>query len=521
MSLRDTHGSTTDRLPLTMARRNRLALLSVCLAALMFSLEISSVPVILPTLESLLHSDFKDIQWIMNAYTIACVSVLMATGSLADRFGRKRVFLISTVLFAVASLLCGMAWNTPLLIASRAFQGASGGAMLICLVSVLSHQFPQGAERSRAFSIWGIILGIGLGFGPLIGGLIVALADWRWVFWVHVFLAAFTLIPAAMAVQESHDPDAGTLDIAGIVTLSLAVFGLAFFVTQGAYTGFASVPALAAITVGLLSFAAFVWVELHAPHPMFDFSVFRVRHFSGALMGSMGMNFSFWAFIIYLPIYFQSALGQDVAAASVSLLAYTLPTLVFPVVGERIAMRYGPHIAIPLGLFVIGLGFVLMLIGSQLVHLHWLYVLPGCLMAGAGLGLTNTPVTNTTTGSVAHNRAGMASGIDMSARMITLSINISLMGFLLVHGVQQHLQAALPGAVDAESLRKMANGVASGNLHALQASADAGTSMPSLTGIAREALAHGFSGLMLYAAIAVWLLALGSAVIFFGGRPRR
>jgi len=103
-----------------MARRNRLALLSVCLAALMFSLEISSVPVILPTLESLLHSDFKDIQWIMNAYTIACVSVLMATGSLADRFGRKRVFLISTVLFAVASLLCGMAWNTPLLIASRA-----------------------------------------------------------------------------------------------------------------------------------------------------------------------------------------------------------------------------------------------------------------------------------------------------------------------------------------------------------------------------------------------------------------
>ncbi|MBO9676726.1 MAG: MFS transporter [Acidovorax sp.] len=503
------------------ARSNRIALLSVCLAALMFSLEISSVPVILPTLESVLHSDFKGIQWIMNAYTIACVSVLMATGTLADRFGRKRVFMISTALFALASLLCGLAWNTPLLIASRVFQGASGGAMLICLVSVLSHQFPQGAERSRAFSTWGIMLGIGLGFGPLIGGMIVALADWRWVFWVHVFIAALTFFLAAIAVQESCDPEAGTLDLAGIVTLSLAVFGLAFFVTQGSDTGFGSMPALAAIMVGLLSFAAFLWVELRAQHPMFDFSVFRVRNFSGALLGSMGMNFSFWAFIIYLPIYFQSALGQDVAAAGVSLLAYTLPTLVFPVVGERIAMRYGPRIAIPLGLFAIGLGFVLMLAGSQLAHIHWLYVLPGCLMAGAGLGITNTPVTNTTTGAVSSTRAGMASGIDMSARMITLSINIAMMGFLLVRGVQQHLQTALSGPVDAALLREMANGVASGNLQALQAGAGTATSAQALTGIARDALVHSFGGVMLYAAIAVWLLALGSFMIFSGGRTAR
>lgn len=521
MPSNDIDRSIASRLNLTIAHRNHLALLSVCLAALMFSLEISSVPVILPTLESVLHSGFKGIQWIMNAYTIACVSVLMATGTLADRFGRKRVFLISTALFALASLLCGLAWSTSLLIASRVFQGASGGAMLICLVSVLSHQFPQGAARSRAFSTWGIMLGIGLGFGPLIGGMIVALADWRWVFWVHVLIAALTFFLAAIAVQESRDPDAGTLDLAGIVTLSLAVFGLAFFVTQGSDSGFGSMPALAAIAVGLMSFAAFLWVELRVQHPMFDFSVFRVRNFSGALLGSMGMNFSFWAFIIYLPIYFQSALGQDVAAAGVSLLAYTLPTLVFPVVGERIAMRHGPRIAIPLGLFAIGLGFVLMLAGTQLAHIHWLYVLPGCLIAGAGLGITNTPVTNTTTGSVSSTRAGMASGIDMSARMITLSINIAMMGFLLVHGVQQHLQAVLSGPVDAASLREMANAVASGNLQALQAGAGAATSAQALADIAREALTHSFCGVMLYAAIAVWLLALGSFAIFSSDRSTR
>ena len=165
-----------------------------------------------------------------------------------------------------------------------------------------------------------------------------------------------------------------------------------------------------------------------------------------------------------------------------------------------------------------------MLAGSQLAHSHWLYVLPGCLIAGAGLGITNTPVTNTTTAAVSSARAGMASGIDMSARMITLSINIALMGFLLVRGVQQHLQTALHEPVDAAALREMANGIVSGNLqalHTLQADAGAITSPQALTDIAREALVHSFGGVMLYAAIAVWLLALGSFVIFSGRRPAR
>lgn len=505
-----------DRAP---SRRNSLALLAICLGALMFGLEISSVPVILPTLETVLHSDFKDIQWIMNAYTIACASVLMATGTLADRFGRKRVFLTTIALFGAASLLCGLAWNTPVLIAARFLQGASGGAMLICLVAVLSHQFQHGRERSRAFAMWGIISGVGLGFGPLVGGFIVALVDWRWVFWVHVFIAALTFYLVVISVQESRDPQARKLDVAGIITLSLAVFGLAFFVTQGSEGGFTSAPALTAIVVSAVSLITFIVVELRQSHPMFDFSVLRLRNFSGALLGSAGMNFSFWAFIIYLPIYFQSALGQSVATAGVSLLAYTLPTLVFPPIGERIALRFGPRVAIPLGMFTIGLGFLLMYVAMHFAHAHWLAVLPGCVIAGAGLGLTHTPVTNTTTGSVSSERAGMASGIDMSARMITLAINIALMGYLLVRGVQQHLQSALPESMDAAALRAMANSIASGNLQALQTGLAAGTASPDmLAQLARDALLNSFGGVMLYAAFSVWVLAAVSYLIFSGGQ---
>ncbi len=507
---------STSPIPLR-TQRNTLALIAVCLAAMMFALEISSVPVILPTLEVVLHGNFGQIQWIMNAYTIACTTVLMATGTLADRFGRKRIFIGAIALFGIASLLCGLAWNSAVLIASRVLQGASGGAMLICLVAVLSHQFPQGAQRARAFSAWGIVLGIGLGFGPIVGGAIVALANWKWVFWIHVGLAVATLALAVAGVQESRDPQARRLDVWGMATLSAAIFGFVWFITQGADGGFTSASGLAILGASAASLAVFYAVETRIAHPMFDFSVFRVRNFSGALLGSVGMNFSFWAFIIYLPIYFQRALGEGPVAAGLSLLAYTLPTLVFPPIGERLALRYQPAFVIPAGLLTIGLGFFLMWAGSRSGHAGALPVLPGCLLAGAGLGLTNTPVTNTTTGSVCAARAGMASGIDMSARMITLAINIALMGFLLVEAVSMRLQAAL-GAHSADvSWNALASRVAAGDLvppAAAPFTNAAAMGAAHFEAISRDALIHGFGVLMLYGATAVSVLAVLSFCIF-------
>jgi MFS family permease len=149
-------------------------------------------------------------------------------------------------------------------------------------------------------------------------------------------------------------------------------------------------------------------VERLAKQRMFDFSVFRIRDFSGAIMGSMGMNFSFWPFMIYLPIYFQYGLGYDAVTAGPALLAYTVPTLLFPPLGERLSLRYQARTVIPWRMLAIGLGFMLMAYGSSIANPSWLSMLPGALLSGIGLGLTNTPVTNTTTGSVSSDRAGMA-----------------------------------------------------------------------------------------------------------------
>ena len=500
--------------------KNALALGAVCLASLMFGLEISSVPVILPTLERVLHGDFKGMQWIMNAYTLGVTTVLMATGALADRFGRRRIFVIGIALFGLTSLICGFAQSVPTLIVARLLQGASGGAMLICQVAVLSHQFNEGPERVRAFSAWGIILGIGLGFGPIIGGMIVAVSGWQWVFWIHALLAAITLTLVFGGVQESRDPHAHTLDVAGIVTLSLAVFGLTYYITQGSDLGFASLRAILILVATAVAFLAFLGAERLSTRPMFDFSVFRIRKFSGALMGSAGMNFSFWPFMIYLPIYFQIGLGYDSVNAGLALLAYTLPTLLFPPLGERLALRYGSGIAIPAGLFTIGLGFMLMKYGSHVPHPGVWTMLPGCILAGAGLGLTNTPVTNTTTGAVPAERAGMASGIDMSARMITLAINIALMGAILVGGILVNLRARLPATLDTAPLGRLAEKIAAGDVEAVRHGIPAlATLDPSGTAV-HAALIDGFGWVMLYGGVGVWVLAALSFVIS-GSASRR
>lgn len=503
-------------MPPPSARRNMLALLAICLGALMFGLEITSVPVILPTLERVLHGDFQDMQWVMNAYTLACTTVLMATGTLADRFGRKRVFVTSVVAFGATSALCGLAPSMDILIAGRFLQGLAGGAMLICSIAILSHQFQDVRARSRAFATWGIVSGIGLGFGPLVGSAVIALAGWKWIFLIHLPLAVLTLVIAIAAVAESRDPEAKRLDIAGIVTLSLAVFGLVYCITQGSALGLYAVATIAAATAAC--FAAFVLVERRQAHPMFDFSVFRNRSFSGAILGCIAMNISYWPFMIYLPIYLQIGLGYDPLSTGLCLLAYTLPALIFPPLGERLSLRYGAGTVIPLGLFAIGLGFIAMKLGADAAQPGWVTLLPGLLLAGIGLGITNTPVTNTTTASVPPNRAGMASGIDMSARLITLAVNIAVMGLLLVEGIAAALQRAATGPVDAARLRTTAEGIAAGDAGALATGRTILGDVPDL--LVQSALGDGFGLVMLYGGIGAWVLAGLSFALFRPGMAR-
>ena len=492
--------------------RNTAALIGVCLASLMFGLEISSVPVILPTLETALLADFKDLQWIMNAYTIACTTVLMATGTFADRYGRKRVFTMVTIAFGITSLMCGLAQSASVLIVARFLQGLAGGALLTCSIAIISHQYQDERERGRAFTAWGVISGVGLGFGPIIGSMITALSSWHWVFLIHVPLTILALIPASIGILESRDPHAKRLDGWGIVTLTIAVFGLTYVITQGADLGKTTAIWLAAIT--LASFTAFVLVERNTAQPMFDFSVFRIRKFSGAIIGCIGMNFCYWPFMIYLPIYFEGGLGLGSKAVGFLLLAYTIPFLFLPPFADYLLRRHGARFVIPLGMAVMGAGFIAMRFGSGLEQANWLTVLPGALLAGIGLGLTNTSVTNTTTGALPSNRAGMASGIDISARLISLAVNIAVMGLILLEAIQWSLPETLTAALDGQQLRTLASAIATGNFSSLQHVYPVLSIQDPSGAAVHAALVKGFGWVMLYGGIGAWILAAISFLIF-------
>ncbi len=443
----------------------------------------------------------------MNAYTIAMCATLMAMGALGDRCGRKRVFGLGIVFFGLSSLVCGLADNASLLIGGRIIQGISAAAMLASQVAVLSHQFRDSADRGRAFGVWGIVFGLGLGLGPIIGGAIVTFASWEWVFLFHVGVALITMTFLSAGVEESSDPDATRMDIAGMVTLTLAVFSLVYLITQGQELGWTSATGLSVLAFSAFCFAVFTIVEHTVSRPMFDFGAFLVRPFSGALLGSSGMNFSYWPFIIYLPIYLHAVLGYDAVNAGLMVLAYTLPTFIVPPQAEKLLLRTGPDFVIPLGLFTIGLGFFSLHLVVTSESANWMTLLPGCVLAGIGLGLTNTPVTNTATAALPPARAGMASGMDMSARMISLSVNIALMGFILLTAVSGYLAHALPEFSSALSLDDLAAAISAGNTEA------AGTSEQTVA-ITHEALKHGIGAVTLYGALCACAFALMSRVVF-------
>ncbi|EOG1932767.1 MFS transporter [Providencia stuartii] len=486
--------------------RNKIALSSVCLSAIMLGLEITSIPSILPTLEKILFAEFNQLQWIMNAYTLAMCSFLIAMGALADRFGRKFIFILGIFVFGVSSLICGVATNASLLIAARFLQGVSAAAMLSCQVAVLSHQFRSGPERGKAFGWWGVMFGLGLGFGPIIGGAILAVSSWHWVFLIHVIIAIVTLITARIGVIESKDPHVSKIDLGGMITLPIAVFGLVYLITQGQGLSLTSPIGGGILTLSIISLILFVIIELKSERPIFDFSAFRIRNFSIALLGASGMNFSFWPFIIYFPIYLQSVLGYGGIVSGLIILAYTLPTILVPPYAERILLKRGPTFIIPMGLLSIAIGFSLLHFAIVLGNTNWLTLLPGCVIAGIGLGLTNTPVTNTSTGSLPPERAGMASGMEFSTRMISLSINIAVMGLVLVSGVM----ASLKGIVPSNMLTDIANNISAGNfskefIYGLS------------TDTAYDAFVSGISWVTLYGALTPLIL---STLIVFLSRKK-
>jgi EmrB/QacA subfamily drug resistance transporter len=408
----------------------------------MLLLDITIVIVALPTIQSELHASFSDVQWVIDAYALTLASVLLTAGSLADRYGRRLLFIVGLGVFTVGSLLCGVAQSPIMLILSRSAQGIGGAILFATSLALLAQSF-HGKERGMAFGIWGAVTGVAAGLGPVLGGVITDGISWRGIFLVNLPVGVAALVVTLRQVDESKTPHAARPDWAGFATLTAGLVSLVYGLIRAGEIAWGDNGVDICLALAVVLLVAFVAVELRADHPLFDLSLFRIPTFSGGLAAAFAMNGSLYAMFLYLVLYLQDDLGYSALATGTRILLISgisiVSSIFAGVFSERMPIRWliGP------GLLLVGVGLLLMtgLDGGS----SWTHLIPGFIVAGVGSGIVNPPLASTAVGVVAPQRSGMASGVNTTFRQIGIATGIAVYGSLFASALREKLGQALAG----------------------------------------------------------------------------
>src|SRR5437764_13448987 len=252
----------------------RWTLIAVCVTTFMLLLDITIVNVALPSIQRRLNADLTGLQWVVDAYALALAALILTAGALADRFGRRLLFMMGVLVFTGASFLCGIAWNIVALDVARAVQGVGGAALFATALALIGHEY-RGPERGGAIAIWGATIGAAVASGPLVGGILTEALGWRWVFFVNVPVGAFALAVALKQMNESRDEGAVRSDLWGLLTLSGSLFLIVFGLLRGNSSGWSSALILSCLIGGAVLLVVFVFVELMQERPMLVVTLFR------------------------------------------------------------------------------------------------------------------------------------------------------------------------------------------------------------------------------------------------------
>jgi EmrB/QacA subfamily drug resistance transporter len=379
----------------------RWVLAAAVLGSGLAALDATVVNVALPSIGADLDADVAGLQWILNGYLLTLAAFLLLGGSLGDRYGRRRMFVIGVVWFAASSLLCGLAPSVEVLVAARALQGVGGALLTPGSLALIQASFHPD-DRARAIGAWSGLGGVATAVGPFLGGWLIDAASWRWIFLLNVPMAALTLY-ATRHVPESKDPDmAPGLDIAGAAAAALGLGALTWGLTSS--DGLA-----AAIGVGTL--LAFLAIEARSPHPMMPLELFANRWFSATNAVTFLLYAALSGSFFLLVVQLQTSLGYSPLEAGVALLPLTLVMLVFSPRAGALGQRIGPRIPMTVGPLLAGLGlFLLAEVGPGSTYVT--DVLPAVLVFGAGLVITVAPLTATVLAAAEERHAGIASGVN-------------------------------------------------------------------------------------------------------------
>ncbi len=388
-----------------------------------------------------LDASLAQLQWITNGYLLSLASLILLGGSLGDRFGRRRVFVIGTVWFAAASLLCGLAPNAEVLIAARVLQGVGGALLTPGSLAMIEGAFVQ-EDRAPAIGAWSGLTGIAGAIGPFLGGGLVQYADWRWIFLINLPIAALTVFIAVRAVPETRDPNASVhFDIPGAVLATAALAGATYALIEWGGTA-----AWIAAVVAVLAGVGFVVVEDRTAEPMLVLGIFRDRTFSASNVMTLLVYGALGAQGFFVTIQLQTVSGYGALAAGAAFVPTTIVMLALASPGGRLGQRIGPRIPMTFGPLVIAAGVLLMLmIGPDVSYVR--DVLPGAIVFGLGLSLMIAPLTATVLAAAPDEHAGIASGVNNAvARAGALLAVAALPVAVGLHGAEYADPAAFDDA---------------------------------------------------------------------------
>jgi EmrB/QacA subfamily drug resistance transporter len=485
-------------------------LIAVCTATFMLLLDVTIVNVALPSIQASLHASFSDLQWVVDAYALMLAALLLTTGSLADLFGRRRLFVIGLVVFTVSSLLSGVAASPVMLNLARGAQGVGAAAMFSTSLALLGTAF-QGRERGTAFGVWGAITGLAVAIGPVIGGALTSGLSWRWIFLVNVPIGIAAVTMSMLRVDESRQPGARRPDLIGVITFSGALGALVYALIKGNSKGWGSTEIVACLVGAAALLLAFLVAEiLQRDHAMFDLKLFRKPTFTGGSIAAFSLSAGLFALFLYLTLYMQDVLRYSALQTGVRFLVLSGGMLLTVALAGRLTAVVPIRLLIGPGLVLVGVGLLLM--RGLTASSGWTHLIPGFIVAGAGTGLINPPLAATAIGVVRPERAGMASGINSTFRQVGISTGIAGLGSLFSHTVRTHIVSLLSHSpVPASAAHRLASDIAQGSGAAGGLASIPGHGRVAAVHAVRAAFVSGLNEVFLVGAI----LTLVSAVLAF------
>ncbi|MFL6077816.1 MAG: MFS transporter [Mycobacteriales bacterium] len=423
--------------------RRRIAVLVICcMSLLIVGLDNTIVNVALPNIQRSLGASVSGLQWTIDAYTLVLASLLMLSGSTADRLGRRRVFQTGLLVFTVGSLLCSVAPGLGWLVAFRMVQAVGGSMLNPVAMSIITNTFTDPAERARAIGVWGGVVGISMAAGPIVGGALVGSVGWRAIFWINIPIGLAALALTALFVPESKAPRPRRPDPVGQLLVIVALASLTYAIIEGPASGWSSPEIVGFFSLAVVAVAALLRYEPRRVDPLIDLRFFRSAPFAGATVIAVSTFAALGGYLFLNTLYLQNSRHYSALRAGLLMLPVAAMTLVFAPLSGRIVGSRGPRLPLFVGgiaLTAAGLLLTGVTTGTGTDRLLLAYV-----VFGFGFAILNPPITNTAVAGMPRAQAGVAAAVASTSRQVGQSLGVAIAGSVLASGLRGAAHGASP-----------------------------------------------------------------------------